>query len=346
MMPSPEQARRWRRVALLAAMAAATTACGGGSGGGGGPLPAASVVPAPAPEPAPALGPAPTPAPEPAPEPAPSPVPEPEPAPAPSPSPAPSPTPDPSPAPAPAPAPTPAPTPSPAPATAQACLNTALYTQAGTVARYEYAVRQGGVDQRVQVTSTAEGAVSLEGQTAWRLAVSETVSITGQPDQLSSSQHHVLLDGTLLRLLATRSDFAQGGGTVTQAIVLSPPAPELDFGLAAGSSRTASTSARWSLGAAGSAATTPSAGNWTSEVTLSFVGLETVQVPAGTFSQACRFEQRLVTGGSVQVSQRWLAAGSGVLLKAVNGADTQELVSARIGDQVVAVAARTRASTR
>lgn len=195
------------------------------------------------------------------------------------------------------------------------------------MARYEYAVRQGGVDQRVQVTSTAEGPVNLEGQTAWRLSVSETVSTAGQPDQLSSSQHHLLLEGTLLRLLATRSDFAQGGGTVTQSIVLSPPAPELDFGLAAGSSRTASTNAILSLGAA---ASTGSTSRWTSDVTLSFVGLETVQVPAGTFGQACRFEQRLVTGGSVQVSQRWLAAGTGVLLKVTSGSDTQELVSAQI----------------
>lgn len=306
---------RWHRLALLASLVAATTACGG-SGGGGGLLPTASPVPVPAPAPTPA------PAPEPEPEPKPGP--------------------DPGPAPSPSPSPAPVPAPSPAPATAQACLNTALYTQAGTVARYEYAVRQGGVDQRVQVTSTAEGAASLEGQPAWRLSVSESVSIAGQPDQLSSSQHHVLLEGALLRLLATRSDFAQGGSTVTQAIVLSPAAPEMDFGLAAGSSRTASAEARWSLTTSSTART----GKWSSEVTLSFVGLETVQVPAGTFSQACRFEQRLVTGGVVQLSQRWLAAGSGVLLKAVTGADVQELVSARIGDEVVMAAVRTAQSTR
>lgn len=179
----------------------------------------------------------------------------------------------------------------------------------------------------MEVTSTAEGPARIEGQTAWRLAVAETVRTPGQPDQLSSSQHHLLLDGSLLRLLATRSEFVQGGATVTQAIVLSPALPELDFGLAADSSRSASASARLSLGAA---ATTASTATWSSEATLTFTGLETVQVPAGSFAQACRFEQRLVSGGNVQTSQRWLAAGTGVLLKMTSGSDTQELVSARI----------------
>lgn len=209
------------------------------------------------------------------------------------------------------------------------------------MARYDYAVRRGGVDQRVTVTSTPQGLVSLQGQSAWRLLVSETLVTSGQPDQLSSSEHHVLLDGSLLQLLATRSDFAQGTRSVSQTIVLSPALPELDFSLAAGSSLTATAAAQLDLAVGGASA---GHSGWTSALTLRFVGLDTVEVPAGRFEQACHFEQRLVSNGQVQTSQRWLAAGSGVLLKMTTDGDTQELVSARIGD--TALTATAAATTR
>ncbi|MEM6581706.1 MAG: hypothetical protein AAF699_10560 [Pseudomonadota bacterium] len=60
-----------------------------------------------------------------------------------------------------------------------------------------------------------------------------------------------------------------------------------------------------------------------------FDGIESVTVPAGSF-QACRFTEISSTPGGEDTQREWIHVGTGVLLKAVNDAQTTELVAASV----------------
>ena len=108
-----------------------------------------------------------------------------------------------------------------------------------------------------------------------------------------------------------------------QTLVLSPALADLDFRLAVGGSTAAAN-------AVVSASVSPVSGlgsaSFNARSTVTFVGFETITVPAGTFTDACKFEQRVVTG-STRVTTHWLAKGSGVVLRIESGDTTQRLVS-------------------
>jgi hypothetical protein len=100
----------------------------------------------------------------------------------------------------------------------------------------------------------------------------------------------------------------------TITAVFTPPALRR-FDLNAGESYSQTYTARTS-GTAGSAANTTS-------FTRTFVGIETVTVPAGTF-RACRFDETSTTAGATARSSEWIASiGLSVRsLDRVNGAET------------------------
>lgn len=308
----PARRSRLAQLALLSALVATAAACGGGSGGGGGP-----VATAPAPEPS-----TPAPAPEPpAPEP---PAPEP-PAPAPEP---PAPAPEP-----PAPAPEP-PAPAPPAASARDCFNPALYTTRGSVTSYRYQSRSGGVTRTVLHTATSEGAATFDGRAVTRLAISETVITPGQSDELFAGWQHLVVSETSIHLAGSASEFNHNGAAVTQVLTLSPAAPELDTTLAEGASLTTET--RTQVSFLGSVRTS----SLSTPVTLTYVGRETVTVPAGTFVDACKFSSQIGGAGAGETTTRWLATGSGLMLRSVSGSSMQELVSATSNGRQIAGQAR------
>lgn len=255
--------------------------------------------------------------------------------------PAPSPTP-PAPAPEP-PAPTPEPPPAPAPeppgppsaADARSCFNAALHTTRGSVTTYRYQLHTAGVARTAQHIATVEGAATFKGQSVTSVAISETVSTPGQSDELFAGWHYLNVSDDGVHLVGTASEFSDGSRSITQVLSLSPAAPEFDATLTAGQSSITETSTTVTFNGSTRTATlaTP--------VKLTFVGRETVTVPAGTFAEACKFTQEISGIGGGEITTRWLAAGSGLLLRSVTGNDTQELVSASSnGRQLAGTAAR------
>lgn len=293
---------RISRLSRLAVLAAMVAAAAGCGGGSGGGGGPVATTPAPSPTP-------PAPAPEP-----PAPAPEP---------PAPSPEP-----PAPAPGP-------PAAAGARSCFNAALYTTRGSITTYRYQVRTAGVSRTVVHIATVEGSTSFKGQSVTSVAISETVSTAGQSDDLFAGWHYLRVSDDGVHLVGTSSEFNDNGRSITQVLSLSPSAPEFDATLAAGQST--STDTATTVEFTGSTRRTTLA----TPVKLTFAGLETVTVPAGTFADACKFTQEISGAGGGEVTTRWLAAGSGLLLRSVTGSDSQELVSASVdGRQLAGAAAR------
>lgn len=209
---------------------------------------------------------------------------------------------------------------------AAACLNTALYNTAGTRTALVYTSEGGGSTRQVrQFANVAAVATTFNGQTANAVNVREVVRTGGNAatEVRFDGTHYLLLSDHQVSLLGTVSRYRSQGIAVTQTIALSPPLTDLDFRLPVGSSTAQAHSTI-------SASVAPVSGlgnaSLNASSTVAFAGFETITVPAGTFVDACKFEQRLTTG-SPRVTTRWLAKGSGVALRIDVGGTTQRLVS-------------------
>ncbi|MFY9480148.1 MAG: hypothetical protein WAQ08_21140 [Aquabacterium sp.] len=217
---------------------------------------------------------------------------------------------------------------------AAACLNTALYSTAGTRTALTYTSEGGGSTQQVQQFATVAAiATTFNGQTANALNVREVVQTVGTPSSevRFDGTHYVALSDHQVQLLGTVSRYRSQGSMVTQTLALSPSLTDLDFRLAVGGSTVAASSVI-------SASVSPASGAGTASLNASsavtFVGFETITVPAGTFTDACKFEQRVTTGSS-RVTTRWLAKGSGVVLRVDAGGTIQRLVSGTLNGAVI-----------
>jgi hypothetical protein len=193
-----------------------------------------------------------------------------------------------------------------------------------------YNVVQGGLSSTATQVQTYQGTAVFQGQNAIRVTVQETRQATGVPDVLYAGTNYVTLaNNAAVMLLGTVASFDQSGTTWSQTLALSPAQPDLDFALAAGAARSSSSSVSVSFSPAAPTPTT-----FTAASTLTFAGFETVTVPAGTFANACKFVLDL-TASSNQTTTRWIARGSGVMLRSVSGTTTQELVSATLDGNAV-----------
>ena len=208
---------------------------------------------------------------------------------------------------------------------AAACLNPALYRSAGTRLSLVYDSVSGGITQQVRQFATVAESVTCNGKPAGAINVREIIQASGSPSSETrfDGTHYFTLADHRVQLLGTISRYRSQGNMVTQTIMPNPPLTDLDFGLAVGGSSGAATSA-----VTASVSPTTGAGSATFNASgiVNFIGVETITVPAGTFTDACKFEQR-VTTGSPRVIVRWLARGSGVVLRTESVGTTQNLVS-------------------
>lgn len=230
--------------------------------------------------------------------------------------------------PAPSPAPAPSETPVPVqPASVDACFNPSLFSKEGTVVSARYRSTVGGVTGEVRHTETVGTVTRFNDYLLSRITVQETMDMPGSPSQSFDGVQYIELRDRAVMLLAMRAQL-RGGTTTAQIIELDPPRPDLDFSLSVGQSREGATKAEITFEPASSAQ------RMDLQTRLTFAGFETVTVPAGTFANACRFSLES-SGSSVRTVVRWIAAGSGVMIKATSAGSTQELLSATIGGSPV-----------
>lgn len=69
-------------------------------------------------------------------------------------------------------------------------------------------------------------------------------------------------------------------------------------------------------------------------MTTTFVGVEGVTVPAGTY-QSCRFRVEITDGNGSSIREEWFGVGHGMLLKSTEDGDSNVLVSARINGAAI-----------
>lgn len=256
----------------LFATAAALTACGGGGGGSDAPSPTAP----------PSTSPSPTPAPAPQPGPAPGP--------------------------APSPAPTPAPAPAPAGSAAALCGGLDFFFTAGNRAQVSFNVT-GSPTGTEDWTATTVGSALFDGQDSFEVDLTIVPTIPGSPTVTVFEKQFAKLTGPtevtvfgLDQQLSTSANISR--------VVNKPPFVDRRWELAAGQSMQQSFHAE-------AQSVDPSNGNATvissfdENKTVTFAGVETVTVPAGTFP-ACRFDQKHASGGS---DTQWSLIGTGVVVR-------------------------------
>jgi hypothetical protein len=184
-------------------------------------------------------------------------------------------------------------------------------------------VVDGGTARQATHVETQQATETFGGRDTMRIAVQETLVTTGQPDLLFSGTQHVALVDSAVWLVGSSADYTQSGSSATQSFTLAPALPDLDFALTVGASRT--DTATMTVGSKTASARS----------ILSFTGFETVTVPAGTFTDTCKFVVEVYAPNLMRTT-RWIAQGSGVLVKAVSDTnDTQSLVSATVDGQTV-----------
>lgn len=254
-----------------------------------------------------------------------TPAPAPTPSPAPSPSPAPAPTPAPSPTPAPAPAPTPAaPTPSPSPAPAPSagagaaseCFNIAWYTP-GTTAVLDYAIT-GSATGTTRSSMTVSGGKTFNGQTGLLEFFQDQTTTYSAPATLASagtiptqSRFYFSENGSVETeyggTIATSVTVAGISVSTNTTVTYAPVVNDRRFTLAVGGTSTwATTLTTTSVTNFGSTPAT----NTSETTTVTYVGQESLTVPAGTFT-ACKFSVATSSGTHTE----WFGKGNGAPLQ-------------------------------
>lgn len=197
-------------------------------------------------------------------------------------------------APPPAPAPAPAPSPAPAPGTPPSanCLDTSQYTNVGLAWSLDYL-------KTLYPTPTTPTTSAVHQE--WRVApatifngaaVSELDLTSGN---FVTRQYVSAVTPTSITINGSVSTYQLANNNTSETVVTySPPAADSSAGLTAGQSFTQVFNATNQISANGMPQGAPTTTSTTQ--TTTYVGTESITVPAGTFPGACKFQTIVATG--------------------------------------------------
>lgn len=154
-------------------------------------------------------------------------------------------------------------------------------------------------------TITPIGNATFEGQATFQVNVDTTVAITGMTAFDVLDKQFTTRNG---RASATVHGWEQVRDGSTSRTILRPPMPDARWSLAPGQSQLRTYHAEVQA-VNGSTATVISASDFST--TDTFVGVESITVPAGTF-ETCRFDERHSSGATDTL---WLLVGTTVPVK-------------------------------
>jgi hypothetical protein len=196
--------------------------------------------------------------------------------------------------------------PAPGPGAASTCLDTSLWSRTHTT-HLEYVISGTLVVSFVLDTVHTPNS-SFEGQTASEFLITATSIVPEIGPIETEVRSYSRLDGTdLLTFGSITTLTAPSPGTLTS--VNSPPNRDRRFSLDVGESSTSTFTATTTTNFEG---VPPTVFSTDLTETVTYLGRETVTVPAGTF-ETCKFDQ----GG---VGTQWLAVGNGLAVKSFSPA--------------------------
>lgn len=159
----------------------------------------------------------------------------------------------------------------------------------------------------------------------------QTVTL-GAPEGTSSSTYRSISAGEIY-LHGTTATERVAGGVASVDLTMSPAVP---LGVAIGLGEPVNLGTL-TMNISGTAADgTIRNATATALATLTFVGLETITVPAGTFVDTCRIDSTLVTNGQTILDSTWLMKDTGIVVRTRGTSGQNQLVGAAIGDRLIA----------
>lgn len=193
------------------------------------------------------------------------------------------------------------------PPTAADCFNPQLF-KVGTQYKLDYRISgslPGTQSQSISVQASPDtGPADVIMVTDFGITHDVPVSTASDPLR---TRDVLTIDGQDIVTKAEYQSFVSPGPGLEMPTVYDPPLRDRRYSLAQGQS--------FSLVRSGSQTTTYS-------TTITYLGEESVTVPAGTFT-ACKFEERYADGSAIDT---WVLQAKGILAKRVAGGTTQELV--------------------
>jgi hypothetical protein len=207
---------------------------------------------------------------------------------------------------------------------ASACSNSALAT-IGTTTSYTFRTTAGSTTINSTVNSEITRRIAFEGNSAL-----EQVSDSGG----AITKSYFDFANNITTLFGSESNITVSGTQTNTKTVFTPPSTVADLTLQAGGSlmRTENSTTTVSGSAGGFPFSNSSSASQT--VTVTFVGIEPVSVPLGTF-QACRFRKEIVNNSQASTVEEWIATGSGIILKNMSENGVTETIAATVNGMVV-----------
>ncbi len=198
------------------------------------------------------------------------------------------------------------------------CYDLALADTQGTQIVVEY---WSGLAGKITVETSVGALTTFDGRTVRETTVTSTA---GSADDFTLKTYSTRFSDAVTDF---GSELEYKGGVVAGDFVktvYTPPFLRGVYSLAAGASVTETSS--------GTATTRTGTGQTSavtvmSSTTTKFVGIESVTVPAGTYS-ACKLE--VTSPGSGAVTTNWLVAGKGISIKTISGGQTVEATSVKL----------------
>jgi hypothetical protein len=159
------------------------------------------------------------------------------------------------------------------------------------------------------IATQVSGPALLDGLSTVRVENTAVSTLGGISSSTRSADYQTLVGQKVLTYRLETLDVATG---IVSSLRSNTPAPALDFGLVAGSSSSQSyASTLVSAGVSGQLTSNESD-------TVQFIGLETLDLPAGRFVATCHFRFTSITSGIGEATDVWLAATLGLPVKKVN----------------------------
>lgn len=203
-----------------------------------------------------------------------------------------------------------------------------------TVSQFKSVPKDGGEVIRSRLETNVTGAAKFNGRQATR-AVNE-LTLPDDPSVVTQSNSYFLADNGKKRTknLGTESETFRNGKSIGTTVVEFDPELLTRFDLAAGASYVQEYKSRITNSFGGSTMKS----TITQTVTTTYVGVEKITVPAGTFN-ACKFREESKQkqfGLTIKSVRRlWYGVGNGLQLREDNESSVTELVSAKIDGQSI-----------
>lgn len=217
--------------------------------------------------------------------------------------------------------------------TAEVCLDQSMLAAGTRQSLTLRVVSAGSVINTSQSDSEVTGQRTFESQQATEIKSRTKVTSGLGASTEASTRTYVSLSGQDFLVLGGEADVMYSGFAATAKTVYSPPALTARYSLAAGQSVSSTLRAKTITTSSSIPLTIPPV-ETTEQVELTYLGVEDVSVPAGTFRSVCKWVRKsTLDGKSITVTQ-WVHP-KGFALKASEGSSVTELVSGTINGQPI-----------